>query len=598
MKKIYEFAVFCMMFVTALCVGNLAQAQAAVSLNQTNATICAGGKTTLKVNGTTKTVKWSTSDKNIAKVNAKGVVTGVKKGKATITAGIGTKKYSCRVVVNQSYGASQSAVSIKNQTFVTITFTKDAVVTYKIENADICSASWGSWDGNEVKLYITPKKVGVTYITCSNGANSETIRIRVKVTKVPVNVTDSKAVTDDGGDFVCGVNAFRMTFKQDRASQNTVLYLIDRNGETIRTIPIGKVSGKKNHSVSWDGCDDRGVNYQGEFRLKFTADGYTTRFWDYYKCYAKSPFAGGNGTKDMPYEVTNAGQLKKMADFNGRHFIQTQDIDLRSDIIGSIFSAEKPFNGSFNAMPKEVNYQILNYNGNTSLFGVIGAKGRLDNVIVSDAYLTGNGQERVAVLADINQGTITNCAVSHAVIYSASATDAALLAVENSGMIDSCALQGVIYTYGNMAGCAVYNHQRIIRTAVQAGLNLSAASGVSSGTEVYAGGVAAVNGQTAFIDSCESDCSMQASGILPAPAKLYMGGIAGKNLGQVRDGNALGYFPLDNTKNLIGDTSGGIIVGENDGMISRVAYCEASGRKSSAAGNGREDSLSSIEKPK
>lgn len=581
-----------------MCKGNLAQAQAAIGLNQTNATICVGGKTTLKVNGTGQAAKWSTSNKKIAKVNAKGVVTGVKKGKAAITAQIGKKKYTCSVVVNQSYGVSQSAVSIKNQSSVTVTFTKDAVVTYKIQNADICSANWGSWDGNEVKLYITPKKVGVTYITCSNGANNETFRVRVKVTNVPVNVTNMKVATDDGGDFVYGVNAFKMTFRQDLTSKNTVLYFIDRNGETIYKKRLGKVPAKKNFSVVWDGSDSQGTGYEGEFRLKFVADGYTTRFWDYYKCYAQSPFAGGNGTKQMPYEVTNADQLKKMADFNGRYFIQTQDIDLRSDILNSIFSTEKPFTGSYNAKPADKGFVIQHYNGNDSLFGAIGAKGALNNVTVSDAYITGNGQERVAVLADVNQGTVTGCTVSQAVIYSASATDAALLTVENNGIIDNCSAQGTIYTFGNMAGCAVYNNQRILRTAVQAGLNLSAASGVSDGAELCVGGVAAVNGQTAFVDACESDCSMRANGMLPAPAKLFMGGIAGINSGQVRDGNALGYFPLDYTENLVGDVEGGIIAGKNDGMISGVAYCETTGRHSSATGSGRENGLITVEKPK
>lgn len=570
--------------------------QAAIGLNQTNATICAGGKITLKVNGAGQQAKWSTSDKKIAKVSAKGVVTGIKKGKAAITAQIGKKKYTCNVVVNQTYGVSQTSVSIKNETSVTVTFTKDAVVTYKIQNAKICSARWGSWDGNEVKLYITPKKAGATYITCSNGANNETFRIRVKVTGVPVNVTNLKVVSDDGGDFVYGVNAFKVTFRQDLASKNTVLYFIDRNGEIISKKRLGKVPAKKNFCVTWDGSDSMGTGYEGEFRLKFAADGYTTRFWDYYKCYAQSPFAGGNGTKKKPYEVTNADQLKKMADFNGRYFIQTQDIDLRSDILSSIFSAEKPFTGSYNAKPADQGFWIHHYNGNASLFGAVGAKGVLSNVSVSDAYLTGNGQERVAVLADVNQGTIRDCTVSQSIIYSASSTDAALLAVENNGIIDNCSAQGTIYTFGSMGGCAVYNHQRILRTAVQAGLNLSAAGGVSDGTQICVGGVAAVNGQTAFIDACESDCSMRAGGTLPAPAKLLIGGIVGMNLGQVRDGNALGYFPLDDTENLIGDVAGGIIAGENDGMISGVAYCETTGRYSSATGSGREYGLSTVEK--
>ena len=53
----------------------------------------------------------------------------------------------------------------------------------------------------------------------------------------------------------------------------------------------------------------------------------------------------------------------------------------------------------------------------------------------------------------------------------------------------------------------------------------------------------------------------------------------------------MGQFPLEYTNNLIGDARGGMIAGENDGMITGVTYYETIGRKSSAAGSGHEDSL-------
>ncbi|MDE7311211.1 MAG: Ig-like domain-containing protein [Eubacterium sp.] len=591
MKKIYQFTVFCMMFAVVVCVGQSMQVQAAVRLNQSNATICIGGKTALEVRGTSGPVKWSTSNKKVAKVGSGGIVTGIGKGEATITATVGEKKYPCRIVVNETYGAALSAVAIKRETPVMLTFTKDAVVSFKIQDADICSAAWGSWTGNEIPLNITPKKVGVTYITCTNAANSETVRIRVHVKKVPVAVTAVHAETSDGGDFICGENTMQISFRQDRASKNTVLYLIGRNGETVWTKQFGAVSARKRCTVSWNGKDDKGESYEGEFRLKITADGYTTRNWHYYDCYAKNPFQSGTGTREKPYEVASSEHLEQMADFPSRHFIQIQDIDLRSDLISRIFSAEQPFMGSYNAKPKEQAYRILNYNGNTSLFGVIGVEGELDGVTVSDARITGTGQARSAVLAEVNQGMIMNCTVDQAVIYSASATDAALLAVENRGVVDRCSVHGSVYTYGSMAGGVVYNEQRVVRTKVEAELNLSASGEITSVSELYVGGISAVNGQAAFIDACESSSTIQAAGRLNDPAKLYMGGIVGKNSGQVRDGSSLGLFPLEYTSSLAGDVLGGMIAGENNGMITGVTYYETVGRKSCAAGSGREDSL-------
>lgn len=595
MKKIYQFTVFCIMLAVSLITSHDAQAEAAVRLNQTSATICVGGKTVLELTGAAGSVRWSTSDKRIARVGSAGVVTGVRKGEAVITAKTGGRNYSCKVLVNETYGASVSAVTIKRETPVMLTFTKDAVVSFKIQNPEICSAVWGSWSGNEIPLNITPKKLGVTDITCTNGANSEIVRIRVRVKKVPVNITSFFASASDGGDFICGENTVKITLRQDRASKNTILYLISRNGETIWTKKLGAVPARKHVSISWNGKDDKGARYEGEFRLKAVADGYTKRNWHYYKSYAKSPFLRGTGTREKPYEIAAAGHLKRMADFPERHFIQVQDIDMRSEIISNIFSTEHPFMGSYNAKPKEQIYRILNYNGSRSLFGVIGVEGELDCVTVSDARITGTGKKRAAVIAEENQGMIMNCVVERAVIYSASATNAALITVENTGVIDRCSVHGTVYTYGNMAGGAVYNEQRMTRTKVDASLNLSAAGEVTGEETLYVGGIAAVNGQSAFIDACESSSSIQASGTLKTPASLYMGGIVGKNSGQVRDGSALGFFPLEYTSDLIGEAQGGMIAGENNGMITGVTYYETTGRKSSATGSGREDSLHPLE---
>ena len=141
MKKVYQFTIFCIMLAVSFFIDHGTQTQAAVRLNQTNATICIGGKTTLEVSGASKPVKWSTSNKNVAKVGSAGVVTGIGKGTATITAKAGSVICKCRVTVNETYGASVSNVVIKRETPVMLTFTKDAVVSYKIQ--DLCVSVCG-----------------------------------------------------------------------------------------------------------------------------------------------------------------------------------------------------------------------------------------------------------------------------------------------------------------------------------------------------------------------------------------------------------------------------------------------------------------------
>ena len=75
----------------------------AVRLNTTKKTLKVGKTYTLKISGTKKKVKWSSSKKSVATVSSKGKITAKKKGTATITAKVGNKKYNCKItVVNNS----------------------------------------------------------------------------------------------------------------------------------------------------------------------------------------------------------------------------------------------------------------------------------------------------------------------------------------------------------------------------------------------------------------------------------------------------------------------------------------------------------------
>lgn len=87
------------------------QAQAKVKLNYSSKTLPKGWTLQLKVKGTKKKVKvtWKSSNKKVAKVSKKGIVTAKKKGKATITAKIRgkgirlTRKVKIKVVSQTSY---------------------------------------------------------------------------------------------------------------------------------------------------------------------------------------------------------------------------------------------------------------------------------------------------------------------------------------------------------------------------------------------------------------------------------------------------------------------------------------------------------------
>jgi len=75
---------------------------ATIKISKNKATMEVDSTLKLKITGTNSKVTWSTSNKQIATVNASGTVTAVKEGTATITAKVDNKKYTCTVTVLDS----------------------------------------------------------------------------------------------------------------------------------------------------------------------------------------------------------------------------------------------------------------------------------------------------------------------------------------------------------------------------------------------------------------------------------------------------------------------------------------------------------------
>lgn len=87
-------------------------------LSKTVISLFSGKSTTLKVSGTDKAVKWSSSDKNIASVSKKGKVTGKNAGKAIITATIGKQTLQCKVTVKAIL--SMTKVTLAENDFINL----------------------------------------------------------------------------------------------------------------------------------------------------------------------------------------------------------------------------------------------------------------------------------------------------------------------------------------------------------------------------------------------------------------------------------------------------------------------------------------------
>ena len=80
-------------------------AASAVKLNKTSLTMTKGKTYQLKLRPAQKKVKWSSSKKKVVSVSKRGKLTAKKAGKATITAKVGKKKYTCKVTVKNKPAA-------------------------------------------------------------------------------------------------------------------------------------------------------------------------------------------------------------------------------------------------------------------------------------------------------------------------------------------------------------------------------------------------------------------------------------------------------------------------------------------------------------
>ena len=111
MKKLSKLGCLLLVLVAMLFISAPMQLQAAnAKLNKTQIKIGVGQEETLKVQKSKGKVKWSSSNKKIVTVS-EGTIKGIKAGKAVITAKVGKKSLSCKVVVKKS-GLEKTSISL------------------------------------------------------------------------------------------------------------------------------------------------------------------------------------------------------------------------------------------------------------------------------------------------------------------------------------------------------------------------------------------------------------------------------------------------------------------------------------------------------
>ncbi|MCI6498412.1 MAG: Ig-like domain-containing protein [Lachnospiraceae bacterium] len=155
------------------------EAASKVKINKTSTTIYVGKTETLKISGTSKAVKWKTSNKSVATVSNKGEVTAKKAGTATITAKVSGKSYKCKVTVKNP-SLNKSKATLKEGKTITLKLTGATAKKYTSSNKNVATVS--------SKGKITAKKAGTATITCT-GSNKKTYKCKITVTEKTASYT-------------------------------------------------------------------------------------------------------------------------------------------------------------------------------------------------------------------------------------------------------------------------------------------------------------------------------------------------------------------------------------------------------------------------
>lgn len=138
-------------------------------------------KPVLVPKNSTEKISYSTSDKKVAAVNAKGVITGKKAGTAKITVKSGSKKYVITVKVTKVKTAKLSGIPAKKSIKKGKTYKLKAVITPKNSDEKITYSSSNKKVATvTAKGVIKGKKKGTVKITVKSGSRKKICKVTVK----------------------------------------------------------------------------------------------------------------------------------------------------------------------------------------------------------------------------------------------------------------------------------------------------------------------------------------------------------------------------------------------------------------------------------
>ncbi|MCQ6963408.1 PEF-CTERM sorting domain-containing protein [Methanolobus chelungpuianus] len=212
-----------------------------------------------------------------------------------------------------------------------------------------------------------------------------------------------------------------------------------------------------------------------------------------------SAFAGGDGSADDPYQISNVYELQAMSNGLDAHYVLINDINAYETInwddgagFEPIGDRESPFNGVFNGQ----NYKItgLYVSFGDGLFGTIGQSALIKNIRLIGIHIW-NGS---SALAGRNDGTIDNAYVTGGIGFDSLSglTNAAGFVYTNSGVITNSYAGVCIITEESATGFVRFNSGTISNSYATGGL-----SGGRSVTGFTTGGTIINSYSNAYVET-------------------------------------------------------------------------------------------------
>ena len=276
----------------------------------------------------------------------------------------------------------------------------------------------------------------------------------------------------------------------------------------------------------------------------------------------KSRFAGGDGTIENPYQISNVTQLQDINLDLSANYTLVNDIDasetrewnngkgfspVADGTEYGLFFDGTPFTGSFDGKGYNITGLYINrsFEDYIGLFGCIGDNGRISDITLIDNKV--NGDNNVGGLVGNNWGIVENCSATENI---SGGGDVGGLVGYNEGRMENC------FATGKVSGCNL-GGLVALNSASGTIVNCYATGDVSG--KGFNGGLVGLNRGT--VENCYATGNIAGTGI------RGIGGLVGENDGVLQNCYAIGNITGKN------DYIGGL-VGDNGGTVQN---CSASG---------------------